>query len=72
MPPPVAVAAPTEAPHVWFRGEILAWWVKNAPVPAPIALVTRTLTSLVLPAVVMRFIAVLVKPVTPEVRLTLV
>jgi hypothetical protein len=36
---PVRVIDP-EPFHVWVRAELLLWWVKDTPLPAPIALVT--------------------------------
>ena len=40
-PPPQPRLIPVEREpyHVWVSGEILLWWVKSSPLPAPIALV---------------------------------
>jgi len=40
LPPERMRVASSEPYHIWVRGELLAWWVKNAPLPAPIAVVT--------------------------------
>ena len=39
-PPLRLVNADPENFHVWVRAELLAWWVKHAPLPVPIAVAT--------------------------------
>jgi hypothetical protein len=38
--PPIRVVPSPEPFHIWVRAELLAWWVKDTPLPAPIAVVT--------------------------------
>ncbi len=38
--PPLRLVNPDEKFHIWTRFEVLAWWVKDTPLPAPIVTAT--------------------------------